>query len=245
MNAAIQTKTDQAIRTLSPEQLAEYAVREKWGHLKALWEKRITETEAEESANTFSRKFLNPMPGVEYQKFSKAYDRLNRAEEMRSSFSVSFGLMADTISLGQALLTAMDRLMDVAYTVQEGRSPWPEDLEWTTSFSEKILIPAIILLEKRKADLREMLETMPEYVAFPPDQELIPTPQEVREYMAKEQAGEEYMSDLTDPFEMPRVRFAKRLGVETEGRTYGEVCKQVRDALYNVDRWDEPTTQDT
>ncbi|OPZ72921.1 MAG: hypothetical protein BWY80_01035 [Firmicutes bacterium ADurb.Bin456] len=60
MSAALQTKTDQAIRALTPEQLAEYAVNEKWVDLKALWEKRITEQDAEDRANIFSKKFLNP-----------------------------------------------------------------------------------------------------------------------------------------------------------------------------------------
>lgn len=245
MNAAIQIKTDQAIRTLTPEQLAEYAINEKWGDLKALWEQRITDTEAEERAVSFNRKFLNPMPWDDYQKFRGTYDRLNRNEKTRTSLSVSFGLMEDTIAMGQCLMTAMDRLMDLAYTVQEGRTPWPEDLEWTISFSENVIVPAMVLLEKRKADLREMLENFPDYMTLPQDRELIQTPQEVRESMAKEQTGEEYHSDLTDPFEMPRISLAKHLGIETEGRTYPDVCKNIRDVLYNVEHWEDDIPQAT
>ncbi|OPZ75248.1 MAG: hypothetical protein BWY80_00236 [Firmicutes bacterium ADurb.Bin456] len=239
MNAALQTKTDQAIRALTPEQLAEYAVNEKWVDRKALWEKRITEQDAEDHANIFSKKFLNPMSPRDYQLFKTKYDRLNMAEETRTAFSVTVGLVSDQIVFTQALLTAIDRLMDVAYKVRDGKEPWPEDLEWTISFSEKVIPPSLMRLETRKAELKEYLEFMADLVTLPPDQELVPTPQEVRDYMEKKQAGEEYQDDIVGPFLMPSMYVAKCLGVETEGRPYGEVANQVRTALYNADHWDE------
>ncbi len=239
MSLAIQTKTDQVIRGLSPEQLAEYAFHEKWTDLKALWEKRITEQDADDHAKTFSTKFLNPMPPRDYQQFERTYDKLNRDEETRTAFSVAFGLASDQVLFTQTLLTAMDRLMDVAYKVREGRAVEPEDLEWTISFTEKVIPPTLMILEKRKAELKEYLEFMAGIVTFPPDQELVKTPQEVRDYMTKTQAGEEYQDDLIAPFDMPHVTMAKRLGVETEGRTYGEVCKQLQDCFHNLDTWEE------
>lgn len=239
MSSVIQTKTDQVIRTLTPEQLAEYAVREKWIDLKDIWEKKITEQDGQDKAAAFNRKFLDPMPWGEYKTFRDSYCRLNRAEETRTSISVSFGLMSDTIVMGQGLLHAIDRLIDVAYTVQEGRTPWPEDLEYTLAFSERILIPAMILLERTKGNLRTLLEEFPDFVTFPPEQELVKTPQEVRDYMAAKELGEEYTSDLTDPYDMPRIHLAKHLGVETEGRTYREISKSIRDTFHNIDKWEE------
>lgn len=239
MSLAIENKTDQVIRGLSPEQLADYAVHEKWTDLKALWEKRITEQDADDHAKTFSTKFLNPMPPRDYQQFERTYDKLNRDEETRTSFSVAFGLASDQIAFNQTLLTVIDRLMDVAYKVREGRTVEPEDLEWTVSFTEKVIPPTLMILEKRKAELKEYLEFMAGIVTFPPDQELVKTPQEVRDYMTKTKDGEEYQDDLIDPFEMPHTTIAKHLGVETEGRTYGEVCKQVQDCFHNLDTWEE------
>lgn len=239
MSAALQTKTDQAIRTLAPEQLAEYAVREKWADLKALYEKRITEQEADDHAKTFSKKFLNPMPWKDYKQFERVYDRLNRSEETRTAFSVAFGLCSDQIVFTQALLTALDRLMDVAYKVRDGKTPWPEDLEWSISFTEDIIPPSLTILERRKAELKDYLKFMSEIVTFPPEQELVKTPQEVRDFIRTEQAGEEYQDDIVGPFLMPSMYVAKCLGVETEGRPYGEVANQVRTALYNADHWDE------
>lgn len=231
MSAALQTKTDQAIRTLAPEQLAEYAVREKWADLKALYEKRITEQEAEDHANIFSKKFLNPMSPRDYQLFKTKYDRLNMAEETRTAFSVTVGLVSDQIVFTQALLTAIDRLMDVAYKVRDGKTPWPEDLEWSISFTEDIIPPSLTILERRKAELKDYLKFMSEIVTFPPEQELVKTPQEVRDFIRTEQAGEEYQDDLIDPYDMPRYHLAKRLGVPTEGRTYREVYNAVKIAI--------------
>ncbi|OPZ72249.1 MAG: hypothetical protein BWY80_01167 [Firmicutes bacterium ADurb.Bin456] len=239
MSLAIQAKTDQAIRDLTPEQLAQYAVHEKWGDLKALYEGKITEQEAEDHADVFIRKFIRPLPPGDKNQYHDTYDRLNRDEETRTAFSVAFGLASDQVLFTQTLLTAMDRLMDVAYKVREGRAVEPEDLEWTISFTEKVIPPTLMILEKRKAELKEYLEFMAGIVTFPPDQELVKTPQEVRDYMTKTQAGEEYQDDLIAPFDMPHVTMAKRLGVETEGRTYGEVCKQLQDCFHNLDTWEE------
>lgn len=235
MSAALQTKTDQAIRTLTPEQLAEYAICEKWADLKALYEKRITEQEADDHAKTFSKKFLNPMPWKDYKQFERVYDRLNRSEETRTAFSVAFGLCSDQIVFTQALLTALDRLMDVAYKVRDGKTPWPEDLEWAISFSEKVIPPTLLLLERRKGELKEYLEFMADIVTFPPGKELVKTPQEVRDYMEKKQAGEEYKDDMIDPFLMPSMHVAKCLGIETEGRLYSEFTHQLRTVLETVE----------
>ena len=239
MSSAIETKTDQVIRGLSPEQLAEYAVHEKWSDLKRLYENKITEQEAGDRADIFSKKFLNPMTPRDYQLFKAKYDKLNRAEETRTAFSITVGLITDQIAFTQGLLIAIDRLMDVAYRVRDGKTPWPEDLEWTISFTEQVIPPTLMILDRRKAEFKEYMEFMADLVTFPPEQELVKTPQEVRDYMTKTQAGEEYQDDLIAPFDMPHVTMAKRLGVETEGRTYGEVCKQLQDCFHNLDTWEE------
>lgn len=239
MSSAIETKTDQVIRGLSPEQLAEYAVHEKWSNLKRLYENKITEQEAEDQADIFSKKFLTPMATRDYQLFKAKYDKLNRSEETRTAFSIAMGLVSDQIAFTQALLTTIDRLMDVAYRVRDGKTPWPEDLEWTISFTEQVIPPTLMILDRRKAEFKEYMEFMADLVTFPPEQELVKTPQEVRDYMTKTQAGEDYKDDIIDPFDMPHVTMAKRLGVETEGRTYGEVCKQLQDCFHNLDTWEE------
>lgn len=236
MSSAIETKTDQVIRGLSPEQLADYAVHEKWTDLKALWEKRITEQDADDHAKTFSTKFLNPMPPRDYQLFKAKYDKLNRAEETRTAFSITVGLITDQIAFTQGLLIAIDRLMDVAYKVRDGKTPWPEDLEWSLSLSETVIPPTLLILERRKAELQEYMNAMSDIVTFPPEHELVKTPQEVREYMDATKAGEEYHTDITDPFHMPLIHLAEHLGIETEGRPYGDIWKQIDDGRTH---WDE------
>jgi len=245
MSLAIQAKTDQAIRDLTPEQLAQYAVHEKWGDLKALYEGKITEQEAEDHADVFIRKFIRPLPPGDKNQYHDTYDRLNRDEETRTAFSVAFGLASDQVLFTQTLLTAMDRLMDVAYKVREGRAVEPEDLEWTISFTEKVIPPTLMILEKRKAELKEYLEFMAGIVTFPPDQELVKTPQGVRDYMTKTQAGEEYHTDITDPFHMPLIHLAEHLGIETEGRPYGDICHQVKTVLDSLETWDDWEEIDT
>ena len=239
MNLTLEKKTDQAIRDLSPEQLAEYAVHEKWSDLKRLYENKITEQDAKDRADIFSKKFLNPIPPRDYQLFRAKYDKLNRAEETRTAFSIAVGLTSDLIAFTQGLLTAIDRLMDVAYKVRDGKTPWPDDLEWSISFTEDIIPPSLLLLERRKAELMEYMEFLADIVTFPPDQELVKTPQEVREYMEKKRTGEEYKDDIIDPFDMPKVRVAKHLGIETEGRPYREIYDQIETVLDNLETWDD------
>jgi len=236
MSLAIQAKTDQAIRDLTPEQLAQYAVHEKWGDLKALYEGKITEQEAEDHADVFIRKFIRPLPPGDKNQYHDTYDRLNRDEETRTAFSIAVGLITDQVLFTQTLLTAMDRLMDVAYNVREGKTPWPEDLEWSLSLSEAVIPPTLLILERRKAELQEYMKHMSGIVTFPPDQELVKTPQEVREYMETTKAGEEYHTDITDPFHMPLIHLAEHLGIETEGRPYGDIWKQIDDGRTH---WDE------
>ena len=245
MSSSIETKTDQVIRGLSPEQLAEYAVHEKWSDLKRLYENKITEQEAGDRADIFSKKFLNPMTPRDYQLFKAKYDKLNRAEETRTAFSITVGLNTDMIAFTQGLLTAIDRLMDVAYKVRAGKTPWPEDLEWTIAFTEKVIPPSLMILERRKAELKEYLEFMSDIVTFPPDQELVKTPQEVREYMEKKRTGEEYRDDILDPFHMPKVRVAKRLGIDTDSRPYQDIHNQIETVLDNLETWEDVDEIDT
>jgi len=245
MSSSIATKTDQVIRGLSPEQLAEYAVHEKWSDLKRLYENKITEQEAGDRADIFSKKFLNPMTPRDYQLFKAKYDKLNRAEETRTAFSITVGLITDQIAFTQGLLIAIDRLMDVAYKVRDGKTPWPDDLECSISFTEDIIPPSLLLLERRKAELKEYMEFLAGIVTFPPDQELVKTPQEVRDFIEKKRAGEDYKDDIVDPYLMPKVRLAERLGVETEGREYGDICQQIDTALDNLDNWEDLDDIDT
>ncbi len=245
MNLTLEKKADQAIRDLTPEQLAEYAVREKWSDLKRLYENKITEQEAEDQADIFSKKFLNPMTPRDYQLFKAKYDKLNRDEETRTAFSITMGLVSDQIAFTQALLTAIDRLMDVAYKVRDGKTPWPEDLEWSISFTETVIPPTLMILDRRKAEFKEYMEFMADLVTFPPEQELVKTPQEVRDFIEKKRAGEDYKDDIVDPYLMPKVRLAERLGVETEGREYGDICQQIDTALDNLDNWEDVDEIDT
>jgi len=245
MSSSIETKTDQVIRGLSPEQLAEYAVHEKWSDLKRLYENKITEQEAGDRADIFSKKFLNPMTPRDYQLFKAKYDKLNRAEETRTAFSITVGLITDQIAFTQGLLIAIDRLMDVAYKVRDGKTPWREDLEWTISFTEDIIPPSLTILERRKAELKDYVKFMSEIVTFPPEQELVKTPQEVRDFIRTEQAGEDYKDDIIDPFLMPKSRIAKHLGIETEGREYGDICHQIDTVLDNLDQWEDLDDIDT
>lgn len=245
MSSAIETKTDQVIRGLSPEQLAEYAVHEKWSDLKRLYENKITEQEAEDHADIFSKKFLTPMAPRDYLLFKAKYDKLNRAEETRTAFSITMGLVSDQIAFTQALLTAIDRLMDVAYKVRDGKTPWPEDLEWTISFTEQVIPPTLMILDRRKAEFKEYMEFMADLVTFPPEQELVKTPQEVRDFIERKRAGEDYKDDIIDPFLMPKSRIAKHLGIETEGREYGDICHQIDTALDNLDQWEDWDDIDT
>ena len=245
MSSSIETKTDQVIRGLSPEQLAEYAVHEKWSDLKRLYENKITEQEAGDRADIFSKKFLNPMTPRDYQLFKAKYDKLNRAEETRTAFSITVGLITDQIAFTQGLLIAIDRLMDVAYKVRDGKTPWREDLEWTISFTEDIIPPSLTILERRKAELKDYVKFMSEIVTFPPEQELVKTPQEVRDFIRTEQAGEDYKDDIIDPFLMPKSRIAKHLGIETEGREYGDICHQTDTVLDNLDQWEDLDDIDT
>lgn len=245
MSSSIETKTDQVIRGLSPEQLAEYAVHEKWSDLKRLYENKITEQEAGDRADIFSKKFLNPMTPRDYQLFKAKYDKLNRAEETRTAFSITVGLITDQIAFTQGLLIAIDRLMDVAYRVRDGKTPWPEDLEWTISFTEQVIPPTLMILDRRKAEFKEYMEFMADLVTFPPEQELVKTPQEVRDFIEKKRAGEDYKDDIIDPFLMPKSRIAKHLGIETEGREYGDICHQIDTVLDNLDQWEDLDDIDT
>jgi len=245
MSSSIETKTDQVIRGLSPEQLAEYAVHEKWSDLKRLYENKITEQEAGDRADIFSKKFLNPMTPRDYQLFKAKYDKLNRAEETRTAFSITVGLITDQIAFTQGLLIAIDRLMDVAYKVRDGKTPWREDLEWTISFTEDIIPPSLTILERRKAELKDYVKFMSEIVTFPPEQELVKTPQVVRDFIRTEQAGEEYRDDILDPFHMPKVRVAKRLGIDTDSRPYQDIHNQIETVLDNLETWEDVDEIDT
>ncbi len=245
MSSSIETKTDQVIRGLSPEQLAEYAVHEKWSDLKRLYENKITEQEAGDRADIFSKKFLNPMTPRDYQLFKAKYDKLNRAEETRTAFSITVGLITDQIAFTQGLLIAIDRLMDVAYKVRDGKTPWREDLEWTISFTEDIIPPSLTILERRKAELKECLEFMADLVTFPPEQELVKTPKEVRDYIETKRAGEEYKDDIIDPFDMPHVTMAKRLGIDTDSRPYQDIHNQIETILDNLETWEDVDEIDT
>jgi len=245
MSSAIETKTDQVIRGLSPEQLAEYAVHEKWSNLKRLYENKITEQEAEDQADIFSKKFLTPMATRDYQLFKAKYDKLNRSEETRTAFSIAMGLVSDQIAFTQALLTAIDRLMDVAYKVRDGKTPWPEDLEWSISFTETVIPPTLMILDRRKAEFKEYMEFMADLVTFPPEQELVKTPQEVRDFIEKKRAGEEYRDDILDPFHMPKVRVAKRLGIDTDSRPYQDIHNQIETVLDNLETWEDVDEIDT
>ena len=245
MNLTLEKKADQAIRDLTPEQLAEYAVREKWSDLKRLYENKITDQETQDRADQFSKKFLNPMPPRDYQLFKAKYDKLNRTEETRTAFSIAVGLIIDQIAFTQGLLIAIDRLMDVAYKVRDGKTPWPDDLEWSISFTEDIIPPSLLLLERRKAELKEYMEFLADIVTFTPEQELVQTPQEVRDFIEKKRAGEEYKDDIIDPFHMPNVRLAKHLGIETEGRPYGDIHNQIETVLDNLETWEDVDEIDT
>jgi hypothetical protein len=155
------------------------------------------------------------------------------------------GLITDQIAFTQGLLIAIDRLMDVAYKVRDGKTPWREDLEWTISFTEDIIPPSLTILERRKAELKDYVKFMSEIVTFPPEQELVKTPQEVRDFIRTEQAGEDYKDDIIDPFLMPKSRIAKHLGIETEGREYGDICHQIDTVLDNLDQWEDLDDIDT
>ncbi len=245
MSLAIQAKTDQAIRDLTPEQLAQYAVHEKWGDLKALYEGKITEQEAEDHADVFIRKFIRPLPPGDKNQYHDTYDRLNRTEETRTSFSVATSLVTDHIAVSQVLLTAVDWLLEVAHKTRDGKTPRPEDLDRAISFTEKAIPPALLILDRRKAELNQYLEFMADLVTFPYEEELVRTPQEVRDYIETKQAGEEYHTDLTDPFHMPQIHLANHLGIETEGRPYPDICHQVKTVLDSLETWDDWEEIDT
>jgi len=75
--------------------------------------------------------------------------------------------------------------------------------------------------------------------------EFVKTPQEVRDFIEKKRAGEDYKDDIMDPFHMPTVRVAKRLGIDTDGRPYPDIHNQIETVLDNLETWEDVDEIDT